>query len=151
MYHFAGSAYGAQVDLHYHYGYPPTINRDGPSVDRLHAAATKIVGGGSGVPYITCGAEDFAYFLEQKPGCFFFIGAALPGLYVWYRARTTSGQVSLAGVCCAAGKGGQLASTSCTSSRIILIAAPCCVFSCTSTVYFHRCTHAPSSPSSSSS
>jgi amidohydrolase len=50
-----GQAYGAEVNLHYHYGYPPTINRDAASVDRLHAAARKIVGAGSGVPYITCG------------------------------------------------------------------------------------------------
>jgi amidohydrolase len=74
-----GSAYGADVQLHYHYGYPPTINRDAASVDTLHRAAQKVVGAGSGVPYITCGAEDFSYFLEQKPGCFFFVGAALPG------------------------------------------------------------------------
>jgi len=75
-----GSAYNANINLHYHYGYPPTINRDSQSVDRLHASARKIVGKeNTGVPYITCGAEDFSYFLEAKPGCFFFIGAGLPG------------------------------------------------------------------------
>ncbi|MGE5251294.1 MAG: M20/M25/M40 family metallo-hydrolase, partial [Bacteroidota bacterium] len=26
--------------------------------------------------YITMGAEDMAYFLEQIPGCFFFVGSA---------------------------------------------------------------------------
>lgn len=28
---------------------------------------------------MTMGAEDFSYFLQQRPGCFFFVGAALPG------------------------------------------------------------------------
>ncbi len=75
-----GAAYGATVDLAYHYGYPATVNSHAPSVDALHAAARKVVGaGGAGVPYQTCGAEDFSYFLQQKPGAFFFVGAALPG------------------------------------------------------------------------
>ena len=60
--------------------YPPTVNSDHRSVDLLHAAAEKIVGrGNSSVPYLTCGAEDFSYFLQQRPGCFFFVGAALAG------------------------------------------------------------------------
>ena len=25
------------------------------------------------------GAEDFSYYLEQRPGCFWFVGAAKPG------------------------------------------------------------------------
>jgi metal-dependent amidase/aminoacylase/carboxypeptidase family protein len=25
------------------------------------------------------GAEDFSYFLQLRPGCFWFVGAALPG------------------------------------------------------------------------
>jgi amidohydrolase len=25
------------------------------------------------------GAEDFSFFLQQRPGCFFFVGCALPG------------------------------------------------------------------------
>ncbi len=25
------------------------------------------------------GAEDFSYFLQERPGCFFFVGGALPG------------------------------------------------------------------------
>jgi amidohydrolase len=74
-----GQAYGAEVSLDYHYGYPPTVNTHKPSVDAVHKAAAKIVGAeGSGVPYITCGAEDFSYFLEACPGAFFFVGASLP-------------------------------------------------------------------------
>lgn len=75
-----GSAYGADIIMDYKHGYPPTVNSDSTSVDILHTAASKIVGkNNTGVPYITCGAEDFSYFLQQRPGCFFFIGAALPG------------------------------------------------------------------------
>jgi len=75
-----GAAHGADVKMTYTHGYPPTVNSDHRSVDLLHAAAEKVVGkGNSGVPYLTCGAEDFSYFLQQRPGCFFFVGAALPG------------------------------------------------------------------------
>jgi amidohydrolase len=75
-----GAAHGADVKMHYTHGYPPTVNSDHRSVDLLHAAAEKVVGkGNSGVPYLTCGAEDFSYFLQQRPGAFFFVGAALPG------------------------------------------------------------------------
>jgi amidohydrolase len=74
-----GQAFGAQVEMTYTHGYPPTVNTDAPSVEALHASARKIVGGGAGVPFITCGAEDFSYFLLQRPGAFFFVGAALPG------------------------------------------------------------------------
>jgi amidohydrolase len=75
-----GAAYGANIDMDYKHGYPPTVNSDATSVDLLHAAASAIVGTNNcGVPYITCGAEDFSYFLQQRPGCFFFVGAALPG------------------------------------------------------------------------
>ena len=30
-------------------------------------------------PLTTMGAEDFSYFLENRPGCFFFVGAQLSG------------------------------------------------------------------------
>ena len=75
-----GAAHGADVRMSYKHGYPPTVNSDHRSVDLLHAAAAKVVGtGNADVPYITCGAEDFSYFLQQRPGAFFFVGAALPG------------------------------------------------------------------------
>jgi amidohydrolase len=43
-------------------------------------AAAKVVGEAkASLPQKTMGAEDFSYFLQQRPGCFFFVGAALPG------------------------------------------------------------------------
>mmetsp|Transcript_27114 Transcript_27114/g.37373 ORF Transcript_27114/g.37373 Transcript_27114/m.37373 type:complete len:82 (+) Transcript_27114:78-323(+) len=43
-------------------------------------AGTATVGGHrAALPQKSMGAEDFSFFLEKKPGCFFFVGAALPG------------------------------------------------------------------------
>ena len=33
----------------------------------------------SAKPQKTMGAEDFSYFLQQRPGCFLFVGAKLVG------------------------------------------------------------------------
>ena len=46
----------------------------------VNAAAAKIVGEGAGVQYQTCAAEDFSYFLQNRPGAFFFVGAGIEGL-----------------------------------------------------------------------
>ncbi len=43
-------------------------------------AASRFVGENrSHAPQKTMGAEDFSYFLQKRPGCFFFVGAGLPG------------------------------------------------------------------------
>ena len=67
--------FGAKIDLNYEDGYPPTIN-DQAAADNLLSASKKIVGDGAGHPYLTMGAEDFSYFLEKVPGCYFLIGSA---------------------------------------------------------------------------
>lgn len=47
----------------------------------VRTAATRFVGEiRSHAPQKTMGAEDFSYFLQERPGCFFFVGAALPGV-----------------------------------------------------------------------
>ena len=28
------------------------------------------------MPYLSMGGEDFAYYLQKVPGCFFFVGSA---------------------------------------------------------------------------
>ncbi len=94
--------YGGKIDLNYQYGYPPTVNSHPECVEVVINAATKIVGKNrSSLPQKTMGAEDFSYFMEIRPGtkkifnsfllinftniiyyclgCFFFVGAALPG------------------------------------------------------------------------
>ena len=67
-------AHGAACEFEFHRNYPPTIN---------HAAETafvqrvlgEVVGAENVLPFEpTMGAEDFSYFLQEKPGCYFMIG-----------------------------------------------------------------------------
>lgn len=70
-----GATFGAEIVLNYQDGYPPTVNAVEPT-DRLRQAASRVVGAEKVVPpYLTMAGEDMAYFLQEKPGCFFFIGA----------------------------------------------------------------------------
>lgn len=65
----------------YKHGYPATVNSYPEAVAKVTKAATAIVGAETAaVPTMTCGAEDFSYFLRERPGNFFFVGAALPGV-----------------------------------------------------------------------
>ncbi|MBJ13660.1 MAG: peptidase M20 [Candidatus Marinimicrobia bacterium] len=66
---------GAKILLKYHDGYPPTINHELPTKKVLHAAQ-KVVGDKAGPLYLSMGGEDFSYYLEKIPGCFFFVGSA---------------------------------------------------------------------------
>jgi amidohydrolase len=69
-----------EIQLKYEYGYPPTVNAYPECVATVTAAAARVVGKEfAALPQRTMGAEDFSYFLQQRPGCFFFVGAALPG------------------------------------------------------------------------
>ena len=67
--------FGTKIELDYEDGYPPTIN-DPTAADNLLNAAQKIVGDGAGNPYLSMGAEDFSYFLQKVPGCYFLVGSA---------------------------------------------------------------------------
>ena len=67
--------FGATIELEYEDGYPPTIN-DPVAAENLLNAAKKIVGDGAGHPYLSMGGEDFSYFLQKVPGCYFLIGSA---------------------------------------------------------------------------
>jgi amidohydrolase len=69
------STFNADISLDYKDGYPPTINNKNCS-QQLLASASKIVGDGAGAPYLSMGGEDFSYFADQVPGCFFFVGSA---------------------------------------------------------------------------
>ena len=67
--------FGTKIELDYEDGYPPTVN-DPTAADNLLNAAQKIVGDGAGNPYLSMGAEDFSYFLQKVPGCYFLVGSA---------------------------------------------------------------------------
>jgi len=73
-----GIAFRAKINLEYKKGYPCTINH-APQAETLKKAAIKIVGEQRvSIPVKTTAAEDFSYFIEEKAGCFFFVGST-PG------------------------------------------------------------------------
>jgi len=69
------AAMRAEVDFHYKWGYPTLVN-DPAMTDLARAAVTEVVGAEHVIesPQIM-GGEDFSYFLQQRPGCFFFVGS----------------------------------------------------------------------------
>ena len=69
------SMYNAHIELDYKDGYPPTINHKNQSKTVLEAAKL-VVGEKAGSPYLSMGGEDFSYYLQKIPGCFFFVGSA---------------------------------------------------------------------------
>ena len=68
-------SFGADIKLNYKDGYPPTVNHSS-QVEKVLEAARSIVASGAKNPYLSMGGEDFSYYLQNKPGCFFFVGSA---------------------------------------------------------------------------
>ena len=60
-------------------GYPPTVN-DPAMADRVAAVAKAEFGADRFIPVArpSMGGEDFAYYLEEVPGCFFLVGVEPP-------------------------------------------------------------------------
>jgi amidohydrolase len=70
-----GGAMRAGIDVQYHFGYPPTVN-DPAMTDLVRSVATEVVGANKVIDDdLHMGAEDFSFFLERVPGCFFFVGS----------------------------------------------------------------------------
>ncbi|NQU67022.1 MAG: amidohydrolase [Candidatus Marinimicrobia bacterium] len=67
--------FGVIIELNYQDGYPPTINDDRVT-DRVYKSARKIVEEGVGLPFMSMGGEDFAYYAKKVPACFFMVGSA---------------------------------------------------------------------------
>jgi len=62
-------------------GWPATINSAAETA-MVRAASVRVVGEAgvrTGKEIMTMGGEDFAYFLNNKPGCFIFVGATAAG------------------------------------------------------------------------
>ena len=70
-----GKTFGAQITLDYKDGYPPVINDETATKKVLNAAKT-ISKENVVEPYLSMGGEDFSYFANKIPGCFFFLGTA---------------------------------------------------------------------------
>jgi amidohydrolase len=66
---------GAEMELFYERRYPPTLNTVAET-EEAAAAAAAIVGGPNVQRSLmpSMGAEDFAFFLERKPGAYIWIG-----------------------------------------------------------------------------
>jgi amidohydrolase len=78
------SAMRAQIEFEYDRGYPATVN-DRAMTELAAAACAEVVGEENVIespPMM--GAEDFSYFLEQVPGCYWFVGSRNPDKgFVW--------------------------------------------------------------------
>ena len=69
------SAYGAQIGVNFEHRYPPTVNT-APEAEACRRAARSFLGEDrvqtDALP--SMGAEDFAYMLREKPGCYVWLG-----------------------------------------------------------------------------
>ena len=70
------SAHGAEATVHYERRYPPTVNSE---AETRHAAkvAANVVGAENVDANVTpvMGSEDFAFMLNERPGCYIWLGA----------------------------------------------------------------------------
>jgi amidohydrolase len=68
-----------KLDFTWERGYPPTVN-DPAMTDYVAATARRVLGDDRFIPAARAvmGGEDFAYYLEQVPGCFFLVGVMPP-------------------------------------------------------------------------
>ena len=72
--HNLAAAFGVRCEFEFHRNYPPTIN-SAPEADFARAVMADIVGAQNVIAQEpTMGAEDFAYMLMAKPGCYVFLG-----------------------------------------------------------------------------
>jgi len=70
---------GAEYELKFSKGYPPTVNNADIS-EVVRRCAAEVVGLEKVVvPEQTMGGEDMSYFLQQAKGCFFALGAGREG------------------------------------------------------------------------
>lgn len=72
-------SYGATYNFEYWQLYPPTINNAGMA-ELVRSQAAEVIETSVGiVPECqTMGGEDMSFFLQEVPGCYFFLGSANP-------------------------------------------------------------------------
>ncbi|MBA4343627.1 MAG: amidohydrolase [Methylibium sp.] len=69
-----GAAFDCTVEFAFRRNYPPTINHP-KETEFVRSVLTDMVGSDNVQEFEpTMGAEDFSYFLQEKPGCYFLIG-----------------------------------------------------------------------------
>ena len=67
---------GAEIDLHIDVGYPTVYNNEALNASAKKIAEDYMGRGHVGETEIRMGAEDFGYYSQQIPGCFFRLGTA---------------------------------------------------------------------------
>lgn len=69
------AAFGAEVEFRFHRNYPPLVNHAKETAFAVEVLQA-MVGSDNVDPQVepTMGAEDFAFMLQNKPGCYVFIG-----------------------------------------------------------------------------
>jgi len=69
------AGYGCSAQVQYHRGYPPTVNDPG-AVETFRSVAEHAFGAGHVVEIQqpVMGGEDFAYYAQKVPACFFVLG-----------------------------------------------------------------------------
>ena len=74
------AAGGCRAEFRWKPGYPPTVN-DPAMAEYVAATARRCLGPDRFLPAArpSMGGEDFAYYLEKVPGCFFLVGVQPPG------------------------------------------------------------------------
>ena len=72
-------SHGAEYELNHWRLYPPTIN-DNAIAELVRSVAAEVVETPVGVvpECQTMGGEDMSFFLQEVPGCYFFLGSANP-------------------------------------------------------------------------
>ena len=87
--HGTTQALGATYDYDHRPGYPVLVN-DAAMADLAREVAAAVVGK-EGVlsPEPTMGGEDMAYYLQEVPGCYLWVGSANPSeeAYPHHNAR----------------------------------------------------------------
>jgi len=70
-----GAGFEASVEFKFKRNYPPLVNHAKETAFAVEVAKS-LVGADKVDDHVepTMGAEDFAFFLQQKPGCYLFIG-----------------------------------------------------------------------------
>ncbi len=78
-------SHGATYTLNYHHLYPAVIN-DRAIAALIASVAESVIETPAGVvpECQTMGGEDMSYFLQEVPGCYFFLGSANPDLKLDY-------------------------------------------------------------------
>lgn len=85
---------GCSCELDYEYGYPPTVN-DREMTALVQSAAAHVLGEDKVIrveePSMT--GEDFSYFLQKVPGCYFWLGTRNPKKGIVYPLHNARFQI----------------------------------------------------------